>query len=213
MVNLSVFVIIALCLPVIALISFFKASVKGNIGEKRVAKRLAKLNPNHYTVLNDVMLKFHNGKTSQIDHIVFSQYGIFVIETKNMSGTIYVDKNRKYWTQLIGKQKHKLYSPIMQNDGHCRALTAATQLPSDVMHSVVVFAGNAKLKGGLLGLPSNVMRLNKLLRRIKREKTALLTPHQIELALHGLELHQVENNRSNHKQHLKNVRRKKRRWW
>ena len=48
-----------------------------------MVKILSSLDENEYKVLNDVMVRTQNGKTSQIDHIVVSAYGIFVIETKN----------------------------------------------------------------------------------------------------------------------------------
>ena len=62
--------------------------VRGIIGEKRVRKHLDRLPKEHYSVLNNVMVKAKKG-TSQIDHIVISSHGIFVIETKNYKGWIH----------------------------------------------------------------------------------------------------------------------------
>ncbi len=50
-------------------------------GEIKVSKKLLLLS-NEYYVLNDILLRIGN-RSSQIDHIVVSIYGIFVIETKN----------------------------------------------------------------------------------------------------------------------------------
>ncbi|WP_245203708.1 nuclease-related domain-containing protein [Ammoniphilus resinae] len=55
----------------------------GYVGEKQVRKRLEQLDPTEYMVVHDVMLRLTDEKTSQIDHVVVSMYGIFVIETKN----------------------------------------------------------------------------------------------------------------------------------
>lgn len=60
----------------------FKPKIKGFIGEAAVSSRLSKLNPNNYKVINNLMIRVGN-KTTQIDHVVVSNYGIFVIETKN----------------------------------------------------------------------------------------------------------------------------------
>ncbi|WP_353885483.1 nuclease-related domain-containing protein [uncultured Treponema sp.] len=46
---------------------------------------LSKLPYIQYRIINDVLLKTCRGIT-QIDHVVLSEYGIFVIETKNYSG-------------------------------------------------------------------------------------------------------------------------------
>ena len=61
---------------------------KGAIGESRVARQLDKLKDEEYKVFNDVLIRTGRG-SSQIDHIVISIYGIFVIETKNYSGWIH----------------------------------------------------------------------------------------------------------------------------
>lgn len=45
------------------------------------------LDPEHYRTLGDIYLPRPDGMgTTQIDHIVISQFGIFVIETKNYTG-------------------------------------------------------------------------------------------------------------------------------
>lgn len=53
----------------------------GKAGEFWVKKELKKL-PKDYFIINDVMVKTSDNKTHQIDHIIVSKYGIFVIETK-----------------------------------------------------------------------------------------------------------------------------------
>ena len=63
---------------------------KGKLGERSVAKRLKRLDNHKYKVINDVILKTSRG-TSQIDHLVVSNYGIFVIVNVN----IFLYKNWK----------------------------------------------------------------------------------------------------------------------
>lgn len=55
---------------------------KGKVGEKVVAGKLDHLPKDQYRVLNNVTIPTPKG-SSQIDHLVVSIYGIFVIETKN----------------------------------------------------------------------------------------------------------------------------------
>ena len=61
---------------------------KGKVGEKVVAGKLDHLPKDQYKVLNNVTIPTPKG-SSQIDHLVVSIYGIFVIETKNYNGWIY----------------------------------------------------------------------------------------------------------------------------
>ncbi len=60
----------------VGLYSIFKPRIKGYMGEKAISAILAMLDSNKYKVINDVVLNVE-GKTSQIDHVVASNYGIF----------------------------------------------------------------------------------------------------------------------------------------
>ena len=68
-----------------ALVTIIKPRVKGKMGEATVSMLLKKLDKNKYQVVNDVLLSAEGGntRTTQIDHVVVSIYGIFSIETKN----------------------------------------------------------------------------------------------------------------------------------
>ncbi|MCM3733151.1 NERD domain-containing protein [Fictibacillus nanhaiensis] len=80
-------------------------SVKGYIGEVLVNIQLKKLDPANYILLRDVLLTKNNGQTTQVDHIIVSIFGIFVIETKNYQGLIFGSEKSQYWTQVIYKKK------------------------------------------------------------------------------------------------------------
>jgi hypothetical protein len=89
-----------------AILSLLRPKIKGAIGEKSVSFFLARLDPKKYKVLNNLLIKV-GSKTVQIDHVVVSNYGIFVIETKNYQGWIYGKEYDEYWTQVIYKRKEK----------------------------------------------------------------------------------------------------------
>ncbi|MEG2076199.1 MAG: nuclease-related domain-containing protein, partial [Victivallaceae bacterium] len=68
---------------------FKQPAVKGKFGEWLVALCLKLgLDKNKYRILNNVMISDNADGTTQIDHVVLSPFGIFVIETKNMKGWI-----------------------------------------------------------------------------------------------------------------------------
>ena len=73
----------------------------GSIGERLVARRLRDGLPDEYLLLNDVYLPLPDGTTTQIDHIVVSQYGVFVVETKCYKGWIFGDSESRAWTQAL----------------------------------------------------------------------------------------------------------------
>lgn len=96
------------------------ADRKGEIGEYKIDIQLSQM-PKEYMYLNDLLVKNPKSSTgySQIDHIIITPYGLFVIETKNYQGTIYGGKERKTW--LING-RFKMMNPLMQNYGHIQAL-------------------------------------------------------------------------------------------
>ncbi|WP_442598597.1 nuclease-related domain-containing protein [Neobacillus sp. D3-1R] len=96
------------------------AARKGELGEYKIDIQLAQL-PKEYRYLSDLLIKNKEAKSgySQIDHVVITPYGIFVIETKNYQGTIYGGKERKTW---LVNGKFKMMNPFIQNYGHIQAL-------------------------------------------------------------------------------------------
>lgn len=93
----------------------------GYAGEKRVYRKLKRISKGRFAVLNDVLLPLYNNYT-QIDHVVIGPFGVVCIETKNHSGHITGSMNDAYWMQRIGRKKHKLYNPLVQNNTHCLAV-------------------------------------------------------------------------------------------
>lgn len=125
----------------------------GNWGENCVAHELNKL-PKEYVTLNNILLPARYGAT-QIDHIVVSRYGIFIIETKNYKGWIFGHQDSEEWTQsLLGKKRiwnwsskqYKFRNPIRQNLAH---FIAVRDILKDVGNftiiPIVAFSNKAKL--------------------------------------------------------------------
>ncbi len=81
------FVLIAILLGIF---KAFLPLIKGKFGEFVVAihVKLYLKNP-EYILLNNLTLPDGQGSTTQIDHVLLSPYGLFVIETKNYKGWIF----------------------------------------------------------------------------------------------------------------------------
>lgn len=78
---------VILLLPIIILVAIIcLAPTRGQAGEANVAARLKALPKSDYTVFNNLLIQ-RGEYSSQIDHVVVSKYGVFVIETKNYKGT------------------------------------------------------------------------------------------------------------------------------
>ncbi|REL30911.1 NERD domain-containing protein [Thalassotalea euphylliae] len=149
-------------------LAYFKKKlpqIKGRIGENLVIKGLEKhLDRDEYTIINDVTLPLEDGGTTQVDHVVVSRFGIFIIETKNMSGWIFGNEKQAKWTQTIHRSKHQFQNPLRQNYKHTKTLSDLLDLPHELFHSVVVFTRNAELK---TKFPENVGHLDEMVSYIK----------------------------------------------
>lgn len=122
-------------------------AIKGKMGEMNISSRLALLPKDKYIVLNDLFFKFGE-YSSQIDHLVISVFGIFVIETKNYKGWIFGSSGKDRWTQNIWGNKYDLFNPIFQNESHIRFLKRhfkELSLAINFIHPIVVFLNADRL--------------------------------------------------------------------
>ena len=177
---------------------YLKTLKKGALGEF-VTKLVLKFLRKEFRTIHD--LTFDDGeKTVQVDHLVVSPYGIFVIETKNYSGTIYGKENSEKFTQYLGKSRNDFYSPIKQNRGHIYSLK---KILGDYKYvSIIAFSGNSKLKVETDTFVGYIGDVNKY---IKSHKEKVIDPQQINevmekikgISLKGFEVH---------KQHVKDIK-------
>lgn len=134
---------VAITVAVVAIIISWRrgrAIRSGKKGERMVAKELATLKRKHNIVINDLMLPTSNGRTSQVDHVVVSTRGIFVIETKNHAGRIAGYEHAQYWQQHLQSQSRSFYNPLLQNRSHLRAIRRLLpKLDADLFTTIVVF--------------------------------------------------------------------------
>jgi RNA polymerase subunit RPABC4/transcription elongation factor Spt4 len=164
--------LLILVILLLVLYRVFRPQIKGYIGEKIIAFVLKRLDKEKYTVINDVMVEVERG-TSQIDHVIVSNFGVFVVETKNYSGWIFGDDTSRYWTQVIYKRKEKFYNPIRQNLGHIKALKKVlADYPNLLYIPIVVFSINADLK---TKTSNHVVYSTKLLKTIRRYDESVIS--------------------------------------
>lgn len=88
-------------------------------------------------------------KSSQLDHLIISPYGIFVVETKNHKGYVFGDVNGKVWTQVLsgnagwraygGHSHYTFFNPVTQNELHMQHLSNQIHIPRNFMTGMIVF--------------------------------------------------------------------------
>ncbi len=193
----------------VVIIKLFKpriiSKIKGFFGEKSVAFFLSRLNSKKYMIINNLMVNIE-GKTTQIDHLVISNFGFFVIETKNYKGLIMGDEFSDYWAQVIYKHKEKLYNPIKQNYGHVQALKdLLKEYPNMLYFSIIVFTPRADLK---VKTNTDVIYPIKLIKTIRKHQTEIISDNirdKIYKYLNTLNI----TDRKSVKEHIRRVRENK----
>jgi len=154
-----------------------KSSLKGWFGEiQTTLGRKLLLNGKVYRDLNNVTIETANG-TTQIDHVIVSRFGIFVVETKNMNGWIYGSEKDAQWTQVFpNRQKFRFQNPLRQNYRHSKAIAEFLGIDHASIHSVVMFWGECQFK---TDMPPNVM-YRGYIAYIKSKTTIVFTEEDVD---------------------------------
>jgi hypothetical protein len=175
---------------------------KGASAERVVAHFLNKLDKSKYFTINDITLKLEDN-TTQIDHIVVSCYGIFVIETKNWKGSVYGSRWGKYVYQYLGEKKYKHLNPVKQNDWHIRRLRQVLKEYPNVKYiSIVAFSGYTKRK-----IKDDItIRISEILDTISEYTGEVISGKDRDSIYSKLKKLHVEGE-SYEKEHVENVRR------
>jgi restriction system protein len=186
------------------LIAFLKSPfIKGILGEFQV-NLLAKLflDKKIYMLFKNVTLPTEDG-TTQIDHVIVSRYGVFVIETKNMKGWIYGGPQQKTWTQKIYRHTSKFQNPLHQNYKHTQTLQSALEIDPEKLFSLVVFIGNSSFK---TPMPDNVVYAGGYIRFIKGKNQPILSDSEVLAICHKVASGRLKPSIKTHIDHVKHVK-------
>ncbi len=190
----------------IALVIFIKLKLpawKGRNSEKLVNSKLSRL-PAEYKTL-DNLLFISNGRSAQIDQLVISPYGLFVIETKGYKGWITGSEDEEYWTQSIYKNKYSFYNPVKQNDGHVRFLRHLLSERRDIPYfPIVVFNDEATLR--VRSIDHIVINRRDLNDIILRYRTPVLSPKTVDWIVKTVRQNATVPDGANMRRHRKNAR-------
>jgi len=200
---LALIILFAIVLP--SVIKLFKPRIKGFFGEKSITFFLSRLDSKKYKVINNLMINV-NGSIAQIDHVVISNFGIFIIETKNYKGFITGNEYGDYWTQTIYKYKEKFYNPIKQNYGHIQAIKAILkEFQNIIYYPIVVFTMEADLK---VTADTDVVYYTHLIETIKKYQKENISDVLRDKIYTYLNTQNITDKNSK-KEHIKNIQEKK----
>jgi len=176
---------------------------KGMMGEFIVnfsAKLM--LDKEKYHLIKNTTLPTEDGST-QIDHIIVSIYGIFVVETKNMKGWIFGSPNQKTWTQKIYKHTSKFQNPLHQNYKHVKTLQSLLDTADDQIFSLIVFVGDSTFK---TEMPENVTYGGGYVKFIKSKTQLVLSESDVNEITKKIEDGRLTRSFKKNRDHVKHVK-------
>lgn len=184
----------------------YQTHVFQNRGEARLSRALMRrfVAPD-YHLLNHVTLPLGEG-TTQIDHILVSRFGVFVIETKDYRGWIFGSPNGRTWTKVFYRTKLRFQNPIHQNHTHVRAARALLDfLPANAIHPVVVFTGDTEFK---TAVPDGVFDLGGFLTYVESQTEAIMSINRVQFCVGRLETARLSITKATDVEHVQRLRRR-----
>ena len=146
------------------------------------------LDTNVYRRFHDVIVPAKNG-TTQIDHILVSPYGLFIVETKNKKGWIFGSGDQANWTQSIYGAKYSFQNPLRQAFRQKKVLSEYLELHESIIHTVIFFVGDCEFK---TSLPDNVIK-SRLGKYIEQFSAHIIKPEELNRIVGKLETHIAES--------------------
>jgi len=167
---------------------------------------LTNFGPPDYHLMNHVTLQMKDG-TTQVDHILVSRFGVFVIETKDYKGWIFANAMQANWTQVLFNFKFKFQNPIFQNIRHVRAVQDLLDfLPPGAIRSVVVFTGEAKFK---TEIPEGVFTISGLIDYLRDHTVEVMSLNRVQLCVGRLETARLAISGQTDVEHVQNLERRR----
>lgn len=102
-------------------------------------------------VINDLRI-VHDGDAAQIDHLIVSKFGLFIVESKSIHGTISINKHGE-WRRTYGAEATGVPSPVIQAREQGRILKEMLRENAELTLGKMLFG---KIQKGYGYCPINV---------------------------------------------------------
>ena len=118
----------------------------GQQGEQYICDSIENELDIYYKIIRNVYIPIEKKKT-EVDILLITAFGIYVIESKNYHGKIYGKENDFKWTQYFSNQKKYYFpNPIKQNNYHIQFLSNYLKKDKSNFKSYIVFGKDAIIK-------------------------------------------------------------------
>ncbi len=164
---------------------------RGWWGEYKVNFMLRLCLSGEYHVFSNAIYRgMRADETTQVDHIIVSRYGIWVLETKSFKGKIIVDPcQEEIWVQIVGRRKYRIRNPLYQNYAHARSVARLLGVHGNKVHAYAVMAGTATFEGCL---PERVYGIWRAIRKIQSYRAPVFSRGHVMSICSALEAKRIK---------------------
>jgi len=120
----------------------------GETAMAALASRVCNADKRKYILMRNLYVPARSGYT-EIDALLLHPSGMYVLESKNISGEISGSLETERWNQYLNEHtEHTFHNPIRQNIGHILALEHFLKIRHEQAHfiSIVVFSDRCTLR-------------------------------------------------------------------
>jgi hypothetical protein len=155
------------------------ARIKGALAERQLYRLLVRDLAISYQHYCNLILETAQGDLTEVDHLVLSPFGIFVIEVKNYKGWVFGSEHQPQWSVQHYRSKQSFQNPLRQNYKHTAAVKFALGIglqDTKLVHSVVAFSERAEFK---TPLPAQVCYIGQVATYIQQVTQPCFSDEQL----------------------------------
>lgn len=159
---------------------------KGKLLELMIYNKLIELFPESKIYKNVIVPKMY-GDDTEIDILMIDKTGIYIIEAKNYSGTIFGDWSKnKLSIKYKSGQEFEIDNPVIQNSNHYTHLQSISSLKPSYFHNVVILGPMTYYrKEDMNTLPSygnvnTIYNIDKVINYLKKKKNINICQSELD---------------------------------
>lgn len=151
-------------------VAHLRLNIRGRVGESVINRLLSSFPSYRYTLIRGVLLQTSKGNV-QIDHVLVSTYGIFIIESFDWGGSVCGRQDDIEWTHRDSAGvEHTHFNPLAQNSRNVNALQELLGLGYDDFISILAFVSAVDLDVSVNIPVANINTLTKIIKSYKDKR-------------------------------------------
>ena len=141
-----------------------------------VVDKLLKKNISHssFKFFNRVSVPVSSGMV-EIDELVISPFGIFVITCQPQTGRVYADTTSEVWTEQTGKERSNFPSPTKLLPSKISGIKQLFGIETEII-GLIVFDESVDIR---TNIPENVLKTHQLTSKIESYEEIVFSEEQI----------------------------------